>query len=45
MDWMCVSSNRVPALQVQSPEFKPESCPKKKKKKKNTGSALKELTQ
>jgi hypothetical protein len=24
MDWRCGSSGRVPALQVQSPEFKPQ---------------------
>jgi hypothetical protein len=33
MHWRFVSSNRVPALQAQSPEFKPESHPPKKKKK------------
>jgi hypothetical protein len=32
MDWRCGSSHRVPALQVQSPEFKPQSHQKKKKK-------------
>jgi hypothetical protein len=30
MNWRCGSSGRVPALQAQNPEFKPES-PKKKK--------------
>jgi hypothetical protein len=39
MDWMCGSSCRpfdllVPALQVQSPEFKPQSPPKDKKEEK-----------
>jgi hypothetical protein len=34
MDWRCGSSTRVPALQGQSPEFKPHSYLKKKKKKK-----------
>jgi hypothetical protein len=32
MNWRCGSSNRVPALQVQSPDFKPQSHQKKKKK-------------
>jgi hypothetical protein len=31
MDWMCGSSNRAPALQVQSPEFKNPSPTQKKK--------------
>jgi hypothetical protein len=31
MDWRCGSSSRVPALQVQSPEFKPQFNLKKKK--------------
>jgi hypothetical protein len=35
MDWRCGSSSRVLSLQVQSPEFKPQSC-RKKKKLKNT---------
>jgi hypothetical protein len=37
MDWRCGSSSRVPALQVQGPEFKLWSYhfpPKKKKEKK-----------
>jgi hypothetical protein len=29
MNWRCVSSGRVPASQVQSPEFKPQSYKKK----------------
>jgi hypothetical protein len=33
MDWRCGSSNRVPALQVQSPEFKAQFHQKKKRKK------------
>jgi hypothetical protein len=32
MDWKCGSNGRVPAL--GSPEFKPHSCQKKKKRKK-----------
>jgi hypothetical protein len=32
MDWRYGSSNRVPALQAQSPEFKPQTHQKKKKK-------------
>jgi hypothetical protein len=31
MDWRCDSSSKVPALQVQSPEFKWKSHQKKKK--------------
>jgi hypothetical protein len=31
MDWKCGSSSRVPTLQMQSPEFKPQSHQKKKK--------------
>jgi hypothetical protein len=34
MDWRCGSSNRIPALHVQSTEFKPQSHQKKKKGKK-----------
>jgi hypothetical protein len=30
MDWRCCSSGRVPTLQVQSPEFKPQYYKKKK---------------
>jgi hypothetical protein len=33
MDWRCNSSGTGIALQVQSPEFEPESYQKKKKKK------------
>jgi hypothetical protein len=33
MDWKRGSSNRAPALQGQSPELKPQSQQKKKKKK------------
>jgi hypothetical protein len=32
MNWKCGSSSRVPALQVQNPEFKPQSHQKKRKK-------------
>jgi hypothetical protein len=32
VDWRGGSSTRVPALQVQSPEFKPQSYQKKKRK-------------
>jgi hypothetical protein len=32
MDWRCGSSGRGPVLQVQSPELKPQSHQKKKKK-------------
>jgi hypothetical protein len=31
MDWRCGSSGGMPALEVQSPEFKPQSHQKKKK--------------
>jgi hypothetical protein len=31
LDWRCGSSNRAPALQAQSSEFKPQSQKKKKK--------------
>jgi hypothetical protein len=31
MDWRYSSSSRAPALQVQSPEFKPQPHKKKKK--------------
>jgi hypothetical protein len=31
MYWRCGSSSRVPALQVQNPEFKPQSHQKQKK--------------
>jgi hypothetical protein len=31
MDWRCGSSSTAPALQVQSPKFKPQSHQKKKK--------------
>jgi hypothetical protein len=31
MDWRCSSSGRTPALQAQSPEFKPQSYYKEKK--------------
>jgi hypothetical protein len=34
MDWRCGSSRKSPALQSQSPEFKPQSHQKKKKKRK-----------
>jgi hypothetical protein len=34
MDWRCNSSGTGIALQVQSPEFEPESYQKKKKRKK-----------
>jgi hypothetical protein len=34
MNWRYGSSHRVPALQVQSPEIKPQSNKKKKKKRK-----------
>jgi hypothetical protein len=34
MDWRCGSSSRIPILQAQSPEFKPQSQLKKKKRKK-----------
>jgi hypothetical protein len=34
MDWRCGSSTRAPALQVQNPEFKPQSHQKEKEKKK-----------
>jgi hypothetical protein len=30
MEWRCGSNRRVPALQVQSPEFKPKSNQKEK---------------
>jgi hypothetical protein len=30
MDWRCGSSGRVPALQAQSPEFKPKNFFKKR---------------
>jgi hypothetical protein len=36
MDWRCGSSDRIPALQAQSPEFKPQSHQKKRKKRKET---------
>jgi hypothetical protein len=29
IDWKCGSSGKAPALQVQNPECKPQSCPKK----------------
>jgi hypothetical protein len=32
MDWRCGSSRKSPALQSQSPEFKPQSHQKKKRK-------------
>jgi hypothetical protein len=32
MDWRCGSNSREPALQAQSPEFKPPDPQKKKKK-------------
>jgi hypothetical protein len=32
-DWRYGSSSRVPASQEQSPEFKPQFCPKKKNNK------------
>jgi hypothetical protein len=32
MDWKCDSSIRVPALQAQSPEFKPQSQKKEERK-------------
>jgi hypothetical protein len=32
IDWRCGSTGRAPALQVQSPELKPQSNQKKKKK-------------
>jgi hypothetical protein len=32
MDWRHGSRGRVPALQIQNPESKPQSQPKKKKK-------------
>jgi hypothetical protein len=35
LDWRCGSSNTVPALQAQRPEFKSQSHQKKKKKKSN----------
>jgi hypothetical protein len=31
MDWKCGSSSRMLSLQVQSPEFKPQSQDKKEK--------------
>jgi hypothetical protein len=31
IDWRCGSNSRVPAVQVQSPEFKPQSHKKEKK--------------
>jgi hypothetical protein len=31
MDWRCGSSSRAPALQAQSPQFKPQDYQKKKK--------------
>jgi hypothetical protein len=33
VDWKCGSSGKAPVLQAQSPEFKPQSHKKKKKKK------------
>jgi hypothetical protein len=33
MDWRYSSSDRLPGLQAQSPEFKPQFHQKKKKKK------------
>jgi hypothetical protein len=33
MNWRCGSSNILPALQVGSPEFKPQNQLKEKKKK------------
>jgi DNA-directed RNA polymerase subunit N (RpoN/RPB10) len=39
-DWRCYSSGRVPTLQVQSYEFKPQSYQKKKKAYSNTGLEL-----
>jgi hypothetical protein len=32
MDWQCGSNSKVPALQMQSPEFKPQFHWKKKKR-------------
>jgi hypothetical protein len=40
MDWSCGSSSTVPALQVQSPEFKQQYQKKKKKKKKEYSQAM-----
>jgi hypothetical protein len=30
MDWWCGSSGRATVLQVENPEFKPQSCQKNK---------------
>jgi hypothetical protein len=37
MDWRCGSSGRAPALQAQSPEFKPWSYQKRKRREKGEG--------
>jgi hypothetical protein len=39
MDWRSGSSSKAPALQVQSPEFKPQSYQKIKEKKRKRNSA------
>jgi hypothetical protein len=40
MNWRCGSSGGAPSLQVQSPEFKPQSHVKKEKKKKKRDSEV-----